>query len=56
VALTVKGQSGQTMIVERSTDLSHWVPIHTNAAPFNCTDIGGLNWTKRFYRTTIISP
>ena len=54
------GIPGYSYSVERSTDLIHWVPIHSVTAPqggtFNCTDdfsdLGGTTPNAAFYRMT----
>jgi hypothetical protein len=47
----VAGTSGQSYIVQASTNLSTWTPILTNSATlFDFTDTNAVNFPKRFYR------
>lgn len=52
--LTVGGQSGQSYIIQASTNLVNWVSIYTNPppyiAPFTFTDANASNYPTRFYR------
>ncbi len=51
--LSFSGVSGETYILQASTDLMNWTPISTNVAPanlFNFTDPNAANFSARFYR------
>jgi hypothetical protein len=50
-ALTVAGTSGHQYVVEASTDMVHWVPVQTNAAPFTFVDTNAGKFQQRFYHT-----
>lgn len=51
---TVTGQSGQSYIIQASTNLVNWAPIFTNqspyASPFTFVDPNATNYVNRFYR------
>jgi hypothetical protein len=49
--ISVTGLSGQTYIIEASTDLVNWVPVYTNSSSFTFSDTA--NWPYRFYRAVI---
>jgi uncharacterized repeat protein (TIGR01451 family) len=40
-------------IIEASTNLIGWLPIHTNTTPFSFTDNDATNYLYRFYRTLL---
>lgn len=46
------GSSGQTFVIERSTNLNTavWVPVVTNTLPFIFTEESGLTNGQRLYR------
>lgn len=48
VQVTVSGTSGANYIVQSSTDLTNWVSVMTNAAPFTFTE--SVSSTQKFYR------
>lgn len=48
---TVSGNSGQTCVVEASTNLLDWIPVLTNVAPFSFTETNTASFNRRFYRT-----
>jgi hypothetical protein len=54
VKLTVSGGSGQTCVIEASTDLIHWTAINTNqtdsAGHFTVQDPDAKNYPCRYYR------
>jgi hypothetical protein len=54
VKLTVSGGSGQTCVIEASTDLVHWTAINTNqtdsAGQFTVADPDAKNYPCRYYR------
>jgi hypothetical protein len=45
------GVPGYNYVIEASADLLNWVPIRTNAAPFQFTDPAASNYQARFYRS-----
>jgi len=49
------GPTGQTVVVEASTDLVGWLPIWTNtfAGPTNFGDTQSVIYSNRFYRTRL---
>ena len=55
---TLAGASGQTYVVQASTNLVDWVPIYTNVAPasglLQFVDPGTTNYPSRFYRTVLV--
>jgi hypothetical protein len=53
VQLGVKGLSGQTYIIEASTNLVIWAPIYTNGGSFMFTDPNAPNYNRRFYRAAM---
>jgi len=53
MATAVTGMSGQTYIVEASTNLVNWVPICTNSGSFRFADPGATGYGWRFYRARI---
>jgi len=49
----VSGSSGQTLVVEGSTNLLQWLPLRTNtlgSGPFYFSDPGTAAFPWRFYR------
>ena len=46
----VGGTPGTTVVIQASTNLVNWVPIYTNVAPFEFTDLNTTNVPDRFYR------
>jgi hypothetical protein len=50
-AMTVVGVTGFKYVVEASTNLVNWVPVHTNTAPFTFVDPNAGQFDHRFYRT-----
>src|SRR3989442_3343877 len=60
VQFTVPGASGQTNVLEASTDLVHWTPICTNVVPaIACIDCPVIEFEdpstlrRRFYRAVL---
>ncbi len=54
VHLFFAGTSGQTYVLQASTNLVNWVPVATNIAPsgiFEMTDPDAAHFQSRFYRT-----
>ncbi|MGO8928165.1 MAG: LamG-like jellyroll fold domain-containing protein [Limisphaerales bacterium] len=51
--ISVTGLTGQTYVIEGSTDLVNWVPIYTNGSSFMFTDPSATNYQQRFYRALI---
>jgi hypothetical protein len=44
------GTTGNTFVIQSSTNLASWQPLQTNTAPFDFTDTGSSNHPARFYR------
>jgi uncharacterized delta-60 repeat protein len=56
VHLTTKNQSATEQVIEASTDLTHWIPIYTNATPGNLLDFIDAragDYQQRFYRAVM---
>jgi uncharacterized repeat protein (TIGR01451 family) len=51
--LSVAGSSGQSVVIQASTNLVNWIPIATNVVPFNFTNLDSTNYPQRFYRALI---
>jgi hypothetical protein len=54
--LTVQGTVGQRLVVERTADLTDWLPVATNvvgAAPWVYLDSQALEQERRFYRAVL---
>ncbi|MDE3067237.1 MAG: immunoglobulin domain-containing protein [Verrucomicrobiota bacterium] len=49
--LSVSGVPGYRYVVEASTNLSDWVPLQTNTAPFYFSDPNASLFHRRFYRS-----
>lgn len=52
----VNGITNSKYIVEASTDLVHWTPVHTNTAPFTYVDETSDTTPCRFFRTVHVGP
>lgn len=48
---SLSGTSGSNYIVQASSNLIDWLPIHTNAAPFSFVDTNTPQSSKMFYRS-----
>ena len=50
--LTLTGRTGQTYVIEASTNLTIWIPIQTNTSsgPVKFLDINASTFNYRFYR------
>jgi uncharacterized repeat protein (TIGR01451 family) len=48
--LGLSGVPGYDYVIEASTNLSDWVPLATNASPFQFTDTNRAAFRHRFYR------
>ncbi len=59
LTLQLTNLAGQgAILIEASTNLTAWVPIHTNPASFGAiqfTDSGASNYSQRYYRA-VVSP
>lgn len=53
---TVAGVPGQSYVIEASTNLTDWVPLETNTAPFTFVDPNAGNFQQRFFRSTYQGP
>ena len=50
----VSGTSGQSYIIQSSTNLGGWTPLLTNSATiYDFTDSSASNYTKQFYRAVL---
>ena len=49
----VSAATGQTCVVQASTNLRDWISIQTNTAPFVFTDTNAAGFSQRFYRTCL---
>lgn len=47
---TVSGTTGQTYVVQASTNLLNWVSVLSNTAPFVFVDSNAAGFNQRFYR------
>jgi uncharacterized repeat protein (TIGR01451 family) len=57
VQFNVTSLSGQTNVVQASTNLVNWVPLQTNVGPsFIFMDPQATNYPVRFYRDLILGP
>ncbi len=53
---TVNGFTGQRVVIQASTDLSHWTPLATNTlsgSTFQFMDTQASNFSSRFYRALL---
>ena len=48
--INLTGTPGSLYVLETSTNLLHWTPIFTNAAPYTFNDPAANIATARFYR------
>lgn len=53
-SFTVSGVPGYTYVIQASTDLVNWTPVHTNIAPFTFTDASSHGFGRRFYRSVYL--
>jgi hypothetical protein len=51
--VSVTGLTGQTYIIECSTNLINWVPVYTNSGTFMFTDPAAINFPHRFYQAVL---
>jgi uncharacterized repeat protein (TIGR01451 family) len=51
--LSVTGVTGQSAIIQASTNLVSWFPVYTNVIPFNFTNFDSTNYLMRFYRVVV---
>jgi len=53
--MTVRSWHGQSVVLEASSNLQHWAPIHTNlmAPSFQYQDPNSAGFTHRFYRALV---
>jgi hypothetical protein len=49
-SFNLAGTTGSPYVVETSTNLVNWVPVLTNAAPFNFLDPNASKFSSRFYK------
>jgi uncharacterized repeat protein (TIGR01451 family) len=52
IHLAVTGLSGQSAVVQESTNLVHWIPIFTNTVPFT-NSFPTTNYPEMFYRVVV---
>jgi hypothetical protein len=50
--LTVTGIPGDQYVVEASTDLTHWIAVQTNTAPFTFINANTAGFSQRFFYVT----
>jgi uncharacterized repeat protein (TIGR01451 family) len=48
--LSITNTSGQSVIIQASTNLVSWIPVFTNVEPFTYTNLDSTNYPMRFYR------
>ena len=53
---TVTGATGAKYVVQASTNLTGWISLTTNTAPFTFVDPAAGNFKQRFYRAFYLSP
>jgi uncharacterized repeat protein (TIGR01451 family) len=53
---SVTSASGQTNVVQSSTNLINWVPVFTNVGPFTFTNTILPGYPVQFYRDLILGP
>jgi fibronectin type 3 domain-containing protein len=53
---TVSGAAGQAYVVQASSNLTDWVCLETNTAPFVFVDAQAVGFSRRFYRTFEYAP
>jgi hypothetical protein len=53
-SVTVSGVPGYSYEVDGSTNLTTWIPLVTNTAPFTFTDTNTNQFNYRFYRSTCL--
>jgi len=54
-ALNVSGVPNAQYVVQASTNLVNWVAVQTNSAPFTFVDAVAGQFSRRFYRTVLLS-
>ncbi len=47
---SVTGATGQSYVVQASTNLINWISLQTNTAPFAFVDVNAASFKQRFYR------
>jgi len=52
--MSVSGLPGYKYIVQASTNLTSWIPLVTNPAPFVFTESNTDAYPRRFYRTVFV--
>lgn len=50
----VTGLAGDQYVVETTSDLTHWIPVQTNIAPFTFVDRAAAGSSQRFYRASYL--
>jgi hypothetical protein len=59
LAFSYKGVAGKIVVIETSSDLMNWVPVHTNSLADEArqfTDCQKGDGVRKFYRLIIIQP
>jgi hypothetical protein len=51
--LSITNDSGDSIIIQASTNLITWLPIYTNIAPFTYTNFDTTNFPHEFYRAVV---
>lgn len=53
-SLTVNGVPGYNYVIQASTNLTQWVSVQTNSAPFSFVDSNAGEFDRRFYRAVYL--
>jgi hypothetical protein len=51
--LSITNDSGSSVVIQASTNLTTWLPVFTNVAPFTFTNLDSTNYPQRFYRAIV---
>jgi len=51
--LSITNDSGSSVVIQASTNLTTWLPVFTNVAPFTFTNLDSTNYSQRFYRAIV---
>lgn len=54
-SVTVAGNSQARFALQRSTNLVDWVPVLTNAVPFNFVETNAASFKQSFYRAVSVA-
>jgi hypothetical protein len=53
LSVNTPGVPGYNLVIQASTNLSHWVNIATNASPSSFVDPAAAQYSRRFYRAAL---